>query len=174
MVRPVLAVVLMSALVGAACDRSPPVASGRATAGLAYTLTPPPGFAKAMDTGKTINWTQGGQKTAPDDPRLVLTRSDKVMAADDRVRRLAPEAMIKGLALQSPSVLQTTAVTIDGFPGFTSVARAHAPDGGEVWVHCTALFAEDGTFYVLAYSGGKDAKANLGLFDAAAQSLTVQ
>ena len=175
-----LTALLLTALAAASCDGKPGAPAqpaGRSTAGLGYTLSAPEGFALLMDNGKTKNWTPGGRAVAPDEPRIVLTRSSKVYPEDPRVRRLAPEQMVQGLSndLTQVAIARTVPVTIDGMPGFETTARAQSARGASpVEVYAVALFAADGTFYVVAYDGGDDARDNMALFRRAAQSLTVK
>lgn len=169
-------IVAVALVVAVGCGKGSAPA-GRTTAGLGYTLTPPEGFALAADNGKTKNWTPAGRTVAPDEPRIVLTRSSKVLPPDDEVRRLVPEQMIKGLtgSLAQPVIVKTTPVTIDGMPGFEVTAKAVAVgNGAPVRVYVASVFAADGTFHVVAYDGGEDSLSNLDLFRAAAHTLTVK
>lgn len=165
----------------AACDGKPAAPApppGRTTAGLSYTLTPPEGFALLVDSEKTKNWTPGGRAVAPDEPRIVLTRSGKVYPDDNDVRRTVPETMIRGLTndLAQPTIIRTVPVTIDGMPGFETTAQAASAraDGVTLEVYVASVFAADGTFYIVAYDGGDDAAENLKLFRRVAHSLTVK
>lgn len=160
-----------------ACNR-PPAAppATRTTANLAFTLTPPPGFASTKDGDKSKAWTSGGLPAAPDEPHLVLTRSSKVYPADDNVRRFGAEQLIRGInQLGGVVIVATKPITIDGMPGFETTAKAMAAgNNAPVRVYAAAVFAADGTFYVLGYDGGDDSLATQDLFRAAAQTLTVK
>jgi hypothetical protein len=147
---------LLLALILTGCGPSAPAAPGaaRTTAGLPFTLTPPPDFALALEKEKTKSWTPGGGPVKAGGPLLVLTRSGKVYPADDRVRRLSPEEMVKGLKLTNQVILSNAPITIDGMPGFEVTAKAKVADGTPVRVYCAALFAADGTFYVMATGAG--------------------
>jgi hypothetical protein len=143
---------------------------------MGYTLAPPEGFALLKEAERSKSWTPGGQPVPADEGRLVLTRSSKVYLADDNVRRLGPEQMIRGLqGFSNIVVLDTTAVTIDGMPGYESRAKAvGSASGAPVRIYCAAVFAGDGTFYVVGHDAGDDAAENADRFRSAAQTLVVK
>lgn len=162
----------------AACNgqhSAPP--AGRTTAGLKFTVAAPEGFGLVVDNGRTMSWTPGGRAVAPDEPRIVLTRSSQVYPADEAVRRQAPQRFLEGLTkdLTRVVVTGTDPITIDGMPGFETTARATSVRGGmPLMVYAASVFAGDGTFHMVAYDGGDDAQASLATFRDVARSLTVK
>lgn len=168
---------IFAALVLTACDGGSAQPAGRTTAGLDFTIAVPDSFGLVVDNGKTMSWTPGGRAAAPDEPRIVLTRSSQVYPADVTVRRQAPERFLQGLTrhLTRVVVTGTTPITIDGMPGFETTARATSVQGGmPLEVYAASLFAGDGTFHMVAYDGGDDAEASVAMFRQAARSLTVK
>ncbi len=157
-----------------ASSGTPAPAATRVTAGLAFTLTPPQFYVPLKETETTKSWAPADSGRLPSDPRLVLTRSRKVFLAVEEVRRLVPEEMIRGLDFSGVAILSTTAITIDGMPGYEVTAKATASDGVPIRILCAAVFASDGAFYVLGYLGGENVANRIGDFRKAAHSLMVK
>jgi hypothetical protein len=159
------------------CGKSAPAAPpSRNTAGLSFSLTPPEGYGLLREAERSKSWTPGGRPVPADEERIVLTRSSKVYPAEEKVRQLATDQMIRGLeGFTNVVMLETTPVTIDGLPGYESRAKAlGSATNAPVRIYCCALFAADGTFYVIGYDGGEDAVDNAAKFKAAAQTVTVK
>ena len=168
--RTVAVVVAVSLLIFSGCGKSKP--PERTTAGLTYSLTPPEGFAVFADNGNTVTYTPGGVLVQPGEPRMVLMRTDKVFMRDERVREAGPEQFIRDL-LDAPRGFVTVPVTIDGMSGYEATAVA-SKDGLDLEAYCAKVYCADGTFTIVGYCAGEDAKAHVREFRAAAATLTVR
>ncbi|MBC7771027.1 MAG: hypothetical protein H7210_00895 [Pyrinomonadaceae bacterium] len=147
-------IALIVALNLPACKRSPPAPpapTGRVTAGLTHKLSPGAPFAQLTSTERTVSYTVEGKAAGPDDPKIILVRSSKVYGPDENGRRIVSETFLSSLPeIKNAANFTTAPVSIDGLPGYETTAVAFSTKTGtKLRVFCTALFAADGSYYVV-------------------------
>jgi hypothetical protein len=162
-------ILLLAVLVS--CEKPSPA---RSVAALPFSITPPPGLALATETEKTKAYTPSGVR-GPGGARLVLTRSSKVFDERDAIRRAGPEQFVRDVdEVWTPNSFQTSAISIDGLPGYETTADATDQQGAPVRVFCAKLYAADCTFTLFGYSADADREAFLDACRTAARSFTAR